>query len=222
MLCAWSRVKANKGAPGIDAMSIDAFPLFARKHWERIRSALYEGRYCPAAVRRVMIPKSTGGERPLGIPTVLDRLIQQAIAQIIAPLFEEAFHPKSFGFRPQRRARQALAEMEQAHADGYRFAVDCDLKSFFDTVNHDLLMVRLRRKVSDERVLHLIGRYLRAGVQLPDGSGMPTPTGVPQGVPLSPLLANIMLNDLDWDFDRRGLRFTRYADDSAPGNVRTR
>ncbi len=213
MLKAWSRVKANKGAPGIDGRSIEVFPAFARQHWDRIRSALYAGSYCPAAVRRVMIPKAIGGQRPLGIPTVLDRLIQQAIAQIITPMFEATFHRHSFGFRPQRRARQALAEMEQAHTDGYRFAVDCDLKSFFDTVNHDLLVDRLRRKIDDERVIDLITGYLRAGVQLPDGSRAPTRTGVPQGGPLSPLLANIMLNDLDWELDRRGLRFARYADD---------
>jgi len=125
---AWSRVKANKGAPGIDGMSIEVFPAFARQHWDRIRSALYAGNYRPAAVRRVMIPKATGGERPLGIPTVLDRLIQQAIAQIITPMFEAIFHPKSVGFRPQRRARQALAEMERAHVDGYCF-VGCGARS---------------------------------------------------------------------------------------------
>jgi RNA-directed DNA polymerase len=213
MLDAWKRVKANNGAAGVDRMSADAFPEFARQHWERIRSALYEGTYRPAAVVRVMIPKATGGERPLGIPTVLDRVIQQAIAQVLGPLFEPTFSTHSYGFRPRRRARMALAEMEQAHRDGLRFAVDCDLKSFFDTVHHGLLMDRLARRVSDRRVLRLVSRYLHAGVILPDGRREATPCGVPQGGPLSPLLANIMLDDLDKELERRGLRFTRYADD---------
>ena len=213
MLLAWKRVKANKGAAGVDRMSTDAFPEFARQHWERIRSALYEGTYRPAAVLRVMIPKATGGERPLGIPTVLDRVIQQAVAQVLGPLFEPAFSTHSYGFRPKRSARMALAEMEQAHRDGLRFAVDCDLKSFFDTVNHGLLMDRLARRVSDRRVLRLVSRYLHAGVILRDGKRQATNCGVPQGGPLSPLLANIMLDDLDKELERRGLRFTRYADD---------
>ena len=160
-----------------------------------------------------MIPKATGGQRPLGIPTVLDRVIQQAISQKIGPNFENSFHPKSFGFRPQKRARQALGEMEQASQDGYRFAVDCDLKGFFDEVNHDLLIARLEKKVKDERVIRLIGRYLRAGTVLPDGSKIQAIKGVPQGGPLSPLLSNIMLNDLDWELSQRQLRFVRYADD---------
>jgi RNA-directed DNA polymerase len=213
MLKAWKRVKANKGAAGMDGMSVGEFPEFARYHWERIRSALERGTYRPAAVLRVMIPKATGGQRPLGIPTVLDRVIQQAVAQVIGPLFEPHFSEHSYGFRPQRRARMALAEMEQAHRDGLRFGVDCDLKSFFDTVNHGLLMNRLARKVTDTRVLRLIGRYLRAGVILPEGNRELTPCGVPQGGPLSPLLANIMLDDLDRELEARGLRFARYADD---------
>ena len=213
MLLAWKRVKANKGAAGVDGMSIDAFPEFARQHWDRIRSALERGTYRPAAVLRVMIPKATGGKRPLGIPTVLDRVIQQAIAQVIGPLFEAHFSTHSYGFRPQRSARMALAEMEQAYGDGLRFGVDCDLKSFFDTVNHGLLMNRLLRKVHDKQVLRLISRYLNAGVILPDGKREPTPCGVPQGGPLSPLLANVMLDDLDKELERRGLRFARYADD---------
>jgi len=213
MLLAWKRVKANKGAAGMDGMSIDAFPEFARQYWERIRSALEKGTYRPAAVLRVMIPKATGGQRPLGIPTVLDRVIQQAIAQVIGPLFEPHFSAHSYGFRPQRSARMALGEMEQAHRDGLRFAVDCDLKSFFDTVNHGLLMNRLARRVNDLRVLRLISRYLHAGVILPDGKREATACGVPQGGPLSPLLANIMLDDLDKELEARGHRFARYADD---------
>lgn len=213
MRLAWKRVKANNGAAGMDGMSTQAFPEFARHHWERIRSALEEGTYHPAAVLRVMIPKATGGERPLGIPTVLDRVIQQAIAQVIGPLFEPHFSTHSYGFRPGRRATMALEEMRDAHREGLRFAADCDLKSFFDTVNHGLLMNRLARRIADRRVLRLIGRYLRAGVILPDGSRERTTCGVPQGGPLSPLLANVMLDDLDKELERRGLRFSRYADD---------
>lgn len=213
MRLAWQRVKANQGAAGMDGMSIEAFPEFARHHWDRLRSALETGTYRPAAVRRVMIPKASGGARPLGIPTVLDRVIQQAIAQVIGPLFEPHFSPHSYGFRPGRRARMALAEMEEAYGDGLRFAADCDLQSFFDTVHHGLLMNRLARRIADRRVLRLIGRYLRAGVILPDGRREPTPCGVPQGSPLSPLLANVMLDDLDKALERRGLRGARYADD---------
>jgi RNA-directed DNA polymerase len=213
MLAAWKRVKANKGAAGMDRMSIEEFPMFARQHWERIRSALIEGIYRPAAVLRVMIPKATRGQRPLGIPTVLDRVIQQAIAQVIGPLFEPQFSAHSYGFRPERSARMALTEMEDAYRDGLRFAADCDLESFFDTVNQGLLMNRLARHINDQRVLRLIGRYLRAGVILPEGNRERTPRGVPQGGPLSPLLANVMLNDLDSELERRGLRFARYADD---------
>ena len=196
MLMAWKRVKANKGAAGMDGMSVEGFPEFARQHWDRIRSALEKGTYRPAAVLRVMIPKATGGERPLGIPTVLDRVIQQAIAQVIGELFEPHFSVHSYGFRPGRRARMALEEMEEAHREGLRFAVDCDLKSFFDTVNHSLLMERLARSIRDRRVLRLIGRYLRAGVVLPEKRWEPTPCGVPQGGPLTPptMLQNICLS----------------------------
>jgi RNA-directed DNA polymerase len=213
MLLAWKRVKANKGVAGMDGMSIEAFPEFARHHWERIRSALMEGTSKPAVVLRVMIPKATGGQRPLGIPTVLDRVIQQAAAQVLGPLFEPQFSAHSYGFRPQRSARMALGEMERANKNGLRFAVDCDLKSFFDTVNHGRLMNRLAKRIGERRVLGLIGRYLRAGVLLPGGNRERTSCGVPQGGPLSPLLANVMLDDLDSELQRRGLRFARYADD---------
>jgi len=213
MHLAWKRVKANKGAAGVDGMSIDAMPEFVRQHWKRIRSALLEGTYRPAAVKRVMIPKATGGRRPLGIPTVLDRIIQQAIAQVISPMFEPSFSPHSYGYRPGKRARDALSELERAYADGYRYAADCDLKGFFDTVNHGLLMKRLAKRVNDKRLLKLIGRYLRADVQLIDGSRERTGCGVPQGGPLSPLLSNIMLDGLDKELESRSLRFVRYADD---------
>jgi RNA-directed DNA polymerase len=215
-LLAWQRVKATQGAAGMDGMSIDAFPECARQHWERLRSALEAGTYRPAAVLRVMIPKASGGERPLGLPTVLDRVIQHAIAQVIGPLFEPHFSAHSDGFRPGRRARMALAEMEEAHREGLRYGADGDLKSFFDTVHHGWLRNRLARRIADRRVLRLMGRYLRAGVILADGSREPTPCGVPQGGPLSPLLANVMLEDLDKELERRGLRLARYADDGVP------
>jgi RNA-directed DNA polymerase len=213
MLLAWKRVKANQGAAGMDGISIDAFPEFARQHWERLRSALEEGTSRPAAVLRVMLPKATGGQRPLGIPTVWDRVIQHAIAQVIGPLFAPHFSPHSDGFRPGRRARMALAAMEEAHRDGLRYAVDGDLQSFCDTVNHRLLMNRLAHRINDRRVLRLIRRSLRAGVILPDGSREHTPCGVPQGGPRSPLLANVRLDDLDAELERRGLRCARSADD---------
>jgi RNA-directed DNA polymerase len=210
---AWRRVKANAGAPGIDGMTVEAFPAFCREHWPRIRSALMAGTYCPAPVRRVFIPKPDGTQRPLGVPTVLDRLIQQALAQVLTPLFAGGFSPHSYGFRENRNAHQAVREVEACWKEGRRYAVDCDLKSFFDTVNHDRLMGQLRGKIRDRKVLELIRRYLKAGVVLPDGSREATPQGVPQGGPLSPLLANITLDPLDKELERRGHRFARYADD---------
>ncbi|MDD5676857.1 MAG: group II intron reverse transcriptase/maturase [Kiritimatiellae bacterium] len=210
---AWRRVKANAGAPGIDGMTVEAFPAFCREHWPRIRSALMTGTYRPAPVRRVFIPKPDGRQRPLGVPTVLDRVIQQALAQVLTPLFESGFSRSSYGFRENRNAHQAVREVEACWKEGRRYAVDCDLKSFFDTVNHDRLMGQLREKIQDRKVLGLIRRYLTAGVVMPDGSREATPQGVPQGGPLSPLLANITLDPLDKELERRGHRFARYADD---------
>ena len=213
MAMAWQQVKANRGAAGVDGMTIDEFPQFAREHWEEIREELRAGRFRPQAVRRVLIPKASGGERPLGIATVLDRVIQQAIAQVLSPIFEPEFSESSHGFRPGRSAHDAIRSVEQGYKEGYREAVDCDLKSFFDTVSHDYLVYRLGCKVKDKRLLALIGKFLRAGVQLPDGKLDATLEGVPQGSPLSPLLANILLDELDKELEQRGHRFARYADD---------
>lgn len=209
---AWKRVKSNQGAPGIDGMGIEDFPAFARSNLPAIRQALRDGTYRPQPVRRVTIPKPNGGERLLGIPTVMDRVIQQAIAQVLGPLFDPAFSDASFGFRPGRSAHGALRRVQAHIGDGYRIAVDLDLAKFFDNVQHDVLMARVGRKVRDKRLLALIGDYLRAGV-LVGGTFEATEVGTPQGGPLSPLLANILLDDLDKELESRGHRFVRYADD---------
>jgi RNA-directed DNA polymerase len=209
---AWKRVKSNKGAHGVDGMSIEEFPNSACKNWGKIRESLLAGTYQPLAVRRVEIPKDTGGTRPLGIPTVLDRLIQQAMAQVLGSIFDPGFSEFSYGFRPGRSAHGAVRKVREYIQDGYRIAVDLDLSKFFDTVNHDVLMNRVARKVQDKRVLRLIGKYLRAGVMV-KGRLQKTTKGVPQGGPLSPLLANILLDDLDKELEKRAHRFVRYADD---------
>ncbi len=210
---AWKRVKANKGAPGVDGMPVENFAAFARSHWAAIRQALCDGSYQPQPVRRVSIPKPNGGgERLLGIPCVVDRVIQQAIAQVLAPIFDPGFSASSFGFRPGRCAHGALRQVQRFIGEGYRIAVDLDLAKFFDNVQHDVLMARVARKVNDKRLLALIGRYLRAGVLVGE-SIQATVLGTPQGGPLSPLLANILLDDLDRELERRGHRFARYADD---------
>jgi len=208
---AWKQVKANKGAPGVDNMTIEEFPEYVFKHWEEIKTALLEGTYAPSPVKRVEIPKESGGTRALGIPTVLDRVIQQAISQALTPVFDPHFSEDSYGFRPNRSAHQAVHKVEKDVRDGYRFAVDIDLEKFFDTVDHDVLMTRVARKVSDKGLLRLIGKYLRAGVVV-NGRLCRTVRGVPQGSPLSPLLSNILLDD--FDLERRKHRFARYADDS--------
>jgi RNA-directed DNA polymerase len=209
---AWKRVKSNKGIHGVDGMSIGAFPEFARNNWPSTCKSLLAGTYQPSPVRRVEIPKETGGTRPLGIPIVLDRLIQQAIAQVLVPIFDPDFSESSFGFRRGRSAHDAVRKVREYIREGYRIAVDMDLSKFFDTVNHDVLMHRVARKVRDKRLLRLIGKYLRGGVSV-NGRLQATRKGVPQGGPLSPLLANILLDDLDKELERRGHRFVRYADD---------
>jgi RNA-directed DNA polymerase len=213
MRSAWKRVKANKGAAGIDKISVEEFPAFAHANWEGIRQALADGSYRPSPVRRVEIPKAGGkGKRPLGIPTVTDRVIQQAITQVLVPVFDPDFSESSYGYRPARSAQQAARKIQKYKAQGYRVAVEIDLSKFFDTVNHDVLMSRVSWKVRDKRVLKLIGKYLRAGVVI-DGEQHPTWQGVPQGGPLSPLLSNILLHDLDCELEKRGHKFVRYADD---------
>jgi len=209
---AWKRVKANKGAPGIDGMTIEDFPDHVRAHWPVIRQQIREGRYQPQAVRRVEIPKPGGGKRLLGIPTVMDRVIQQAVAQVLTPIFDPTFSDSSFGFRPGRNAPQAIRQVQATVKDGRNIAVDIDLAKFFDTVNHDVLMNLLGQTIADKRLLRLIGRYLRAGVLVGEHVE-PSEVGTPQGGPLSPLLANILLHQLDLELERRGHRFARYADD---------
>jgi RNA-directed DNA polymerase len=209
---AWKRVKANQGAPGVDGISVDRFAAFAHDKWPQIRLSLLAGTYQPLPVKRVEIPKPTGGKRPLGIPAIVDRLIQQAIAQVLVSIFDPGFSDHSYGFRPGRSAQDAVRRVRDYIKEGYRWAVDMDLEKFFDTVNHDVLMHRVALKVRDKRVLRLIGKYLHAGVMV-NGRWQQTRKGVPQGGPLSPLLANIVLDDLDRELERRGHRFVRYADD---------
>ena len=212
LLIAWQRVKANKGSAGIDGITIEEFPEYLKNHWHGIKNKLLEETYQPSPVKRVEIPKRSGGKRPLGIPTVLDRLIQQAILQVLQPIFDPDFSESSYGFRPYRSAHHAVKKVRQTLNTGFRFVVDVDLSKFFDRVNHDLLMVRIARKVNDKRVLRLIGRYLRVSVEV-NGNIQPTTQGVPQGGPLSPLLANIMLDDFDKELEQRKHHFVRYADD---------
>jgi len=213
MQAAWKRVRSNKGSAGMDNMTIEEFPEFAQAHLPRIMDQIREGRYKPAPVKRVWIPKPNGEKRPLGIPTVLDRVIQQAIAQILNPIFDVDFSDSSYGFRYGRQAYSAIEQMSEYSQQGYEWGVECDLNSFFDNVNHDLLMYQIRLKVRDKFVLKLIGKYLRAGIRLEDGTTEKTGKGVPQGGPLSPLLANIMLDPLDKKIEELDMPFVRYADD---------
>lgn len=210
---AWRQVKGNRGAPGPDGMTTDEFEDWAHANWDTVRQQLLEGTYQPPPVRRKTIPKPGGkGDRLLGIPNVLDRLIQQAIVQVLTPIFDPTFSASSFGFRPNRSAHEAVKQVQRIIRQGYVHCIDVDLSKFFDRVQHDVLMNRVSRKVHDGRLLRLIGRYLRAGVMV-EGVLQPTDEGSPQGGPLSPLLSNILLDDLDKELERRGLRFARYADD---------
>lgn len=209
---ALKQVRRNKGAPGIDGMSVDELPDFLRQHWPKIRQQLIDGRYRPKPVKRVEIPKPDGRKRQLGIPTVLDRMIQQAIAQVLQEEWDTDFHDNSYGFRPNRNAHQAIRYAQETIQQGYRWVVDCDLEVFFDNVNHDKLMTRLKDRHRDPMLLRLINRYLKAGVQI-DGTTKASIEGVPQGGPLSPVLSNIVLNQLDWELTTREHRFVRYADD---------
>jgi len=210
---AWKRVRANKGAAGIDGMTIDEFPAWVKAgNWIKVTTELETGQYSPSPVRRVEIDKPDGGKRQLGIPTITDRVIQQAIAQVLTPIFDPDFSDNSFGFRPNRNGQQAVKQVQGIIKTGRRFAVDVDLSKFFDRVNHNLLMTHLGYKVKDKRLLKLIKRYLRAGV-IDNLLHSESHEGVPQGGPLSPLLANIMLDPLDKELEKRGHKFARYADD---------
>lgn len=209
---ALKQVRRNKGAPGIDGMSVDELPEHLVHHWADIKADILAGRYRPQPVRRVEIPKPDGRKRMLGIPTVLDRFIQQAIAQIVQAQWEPHFHPDSYGFRPERSAHQAVRKLQADVKDGHDWVVDLDLESFFDRVNHDRLLHRLRRHVDDQALLCLITAFLKVGAWV-DGHREPGVMGVPQGGPLSPVLANVVLDEMDWELCRRAHRFARYADD---------
>jgi group II intron reverse transcriptase/maturase len=212
MMAAYSRVMRNKGAPGVDDMPVTALKGYLHEKWPRIREELLAGRYRPQPVRKVEIPKPGGGTRMLGIPTVLDRLIQQAVHQVLSPLFDPGFSVSSFGFRPGRSAHQAVKAARQHVGGGLRWVVDIDLEKFFDRVHHDTLMSLVKRKVGDRVLLSLIDSYLKAGI-LEGGLTSPRVEGTPQGGPLSPLLSNILLDELDKELERRGHSFCRYADD---------
>jgi len=212
LLKALQNVKRNGGSPGIDGMTVNELPEYLKRKWPKIRRQLMSGKYVPLAVRRVEIPKPGGGIRQLGIPTVLDRFIQQALLQVLQQDWDATFSEFSYGFRPKRSAHQALKQSQRYLKEGYRWVVDMDLEKFFDRVNHDKLMSEVRKRVSDGRVNTLIQRFLRSEVEH-EGKLLVTEMGTPQGGPLSPLLANLLLDNLDRELERRGHRFVRYADD---------
>ncbi len=209
---ALKQVKSNKGGPGIDGMTVGQLSGHLKKHWPRVKIQLLNGEYKPSPLKRVEIPKEGGGVRKLGIPTVVDRFIQQAIMQVLQEDWDSTFSEYSFGFRPGRSQHQAISCVQEYLKDGYRWVVDLDLEKFFDSVNHDVLMSRVKRRVSDRRVLVLINRFLKAGV-VEDGELKRTKEGTPQGGPLSPLLSNLLLDELDKELENRGHKFARFADD---------
>jgi group II intron reverse transcriptase/maturase len=209
---ALKRVRQNKGSPGVDGMTVDELPEYLAEHWEEIREQLVAGTYQPKPVKRQEIPKSGGGVRELGIPTALDRFVQQAILQVLQPRFDPTFSEHSHGFRPGRRAHDAVCEAQRYIQEGRRVVVDVDLEKFFDRVNHDVLMGKLAARIEDKRMLGLIRRYLEAGI-MANGVVVERFEGTPQGGPLSPLLANVLLDEVDKELEKRGLTFVRYADD---------
>lgn len=212
IIAAYRKVKRNKGSAGIDGMTVDDLPSFLKQHWLSTRDKLLDGSYRPKPVKQVLIPKPGGGERRLGIPTVLDRLIQQALLQVLQPEWDQTFSHFSYGFRPFRSTAQAIECSKSYINDGYHWVVDMDLEKFFDKVNHDVLMGRVKRRVGDLRVLKLINRYLNSGAMI-GNQFIETEEGTPQGGPLSPLLANLLLDDFDKELESRNLKFVRYADD---------
>ena len=212
LVAAWQRVKANKGSAGVDGRTVQDTGEYLKSAWPAIRKGLLEGSYRPEPVRRVDIPKPGGGVRELGIPTVVDRLIQQALLQVLQPLIDPSFSAHSYGFRPGRNAHQAVLAAQRYVQAGHTVVVDVDLEKFFDRVNHDILMDRLAKRIADKRVLRLIRCYLHAGI-LAHGVHSERIEGTPQGGPLSPLLANVLLDEVDRELERRGHKFVRYADD---------
>jgi len=213
---ALKRVQENQGAPGVDGMTVKELPRYLKKNWPKHRAELLGGTYKPKPARRKEIAKPDGGKRDLSIPCVLDRMIQQAMLQVLQERWDPTFSEHSYGFRPGRSQHQAVARAQEYIAEGNRVVVDLDLEKFFDRVNHDILMGRIAKRETDKRVLKLIRAFLNAGVVMEDGVVIRTEEGTPQGGPLSPLLSNLMLDDLDRELERRGHRFVRYADDCAP------
>jgi len=207
------QVQSNKGSPGVDGMTVQALAGYLKKQWPTLQSHLLKGTYQPQPVKRVDIPKPDGGTRKLGIPTVLDRLVQQAVMQVLQKRWDPTFSQHSYGFRPGRSAHQAVAQAQEYIAQGHGWVVDLDLEKFFDRVNHDILMGRVAKRITDKRMLRLLRTFLNAGVMMEDGLVSPTEEGTPQGGPLSPLLSNLLLDELDRELKSRALRFVRYADD---------